>query len=174
MFVCLLVDNEGNEFKSSEHYFHFHKVLDANERLKIQSAKSPMEAKILGRKCKVRFNWDGIKENVMEKGLRLKFENKYLKRKLLKTYPFELIEGNYWGDAYWGKVNGKGQNKLGLLLMKIRNELIEGHTLRKDDHETEICKRIRKEFGLEYNETDLDCDKCAGQNACITAFIGRV
>jgi len=124
MFVCLLIDDEGNEFKSSEHYYHFHKVIDMSEKQEIQSAKNPMTAKILGRKCKLRYNWDEIKEKVMEDGLRLKFKNKYLKRKLLKTYPLELIEGNYWGDVYWGKVNGKGQNKLGKLLMKIRDEMI--------------------------------------------------
>ena len=33
---------------------------------------------------------------------------------LLDTWPNELEEGNNWGDMYWGKVNGFGENKLEL------------------------------------------------------------
>jgi predicted NAD-dependent protein-ADP-ribosyltransferase YbiA (DUF1768 family) len=35
----------------------------------------------------------------------------------------ELIEGNWWGDTYWGVCNGVGENHLGKLLMKIRDYL---------------------------------------------------
>ena len=31
-----------------------------------------------------------------------------------------LIEGNTWGDIYWGMSNNFGENKLGIILMKIR------------------------------------------------------
>ena len=38
----------------------------------------------------------------------------------------ELVEGNTWGDMYWGVDlhTMKGQNKLGKILMKVRNELL--------------------------------------------------
>ena len=40
----------------------------------------------------------------------------------------ELIEGNNWHDVFWGKCscprcNGGGQNHLGKILMKVREEL---------------------------------------------------
>ena len=43
-----------------------------------------------------------------------------------RSVDVDLIEGNTWGDTFWGQVDGKGENKLGKLLMKIRDELMEG------------------------------------------------
>ena len=53
------------------------------------------------------------------------FQNEDLGQKLMNTGDAVLIEGNYWGDRYWGVCNGEGQNKLGKILMKIREELFE-------------------------------------------------
>lgn len=50
-------------------------------------------------------------------------QNEDLKVKLLSTDNEELIEGNNWGDKVWGKVNGVGENRLGKILMQIREEL---------------------------------------------------
>ena len=52
-------------------------------------------------------------------------ENEDLKIKLLQTGLEPIVEGNTWGDTYWGKCKGVGQNKLGQILMRIRNELYE-------------------------------------------------
>ncbi|NWN81082.1 NADAR family protein, partial [Bacillus sp. (in: firmicutes)] len=49
----------------------------------------------------------------------------HLKNKLLQTGESILIEGNTWGDKIWGVCNGVGENKLGKILMKVRNELKE-------------------------------------------------
>lgn len=51
--------------------------------------------------------------------------NPDLRKKLLETGNEELIEGNWWHDTYWGVdiKTGKGQNKLGKILMKVREEL---------------------------------------------------
>jgi len=59
----------------------------------------------------------------MRELLKKKFENPQFRKLLLDTYPHELIEGNNWGDTYWGKCNGHGKNMLGTLLMQIRSEL---------------------------------------------------
>ena len=48
-----------------------------------------------------------------------------LKEKLLATGDEHLEEGNTWGDTTWGTVNGIGENRLGKILMKVRNELQE-------------------------------------------------
>ncbi len=52
----------------------------------------------------------------------------FLAEKLLETFPRPLIEGNSWGDIYWGRRLtadgvGEGLNHLGRLLENIRDEL---------------------------------------------------
>ena len=53
-----------------------------------------------------------------------KFSDERLKKKLIKTYPNDLIGGNDCGDEYWG-VNidtGEGKNRLGRLLEDLRTQ----------------------------------------------------
>jgi len=117
----------GVEYPTVEHAFQAAKTIDPSERAKILAAKTAGEAKRIGKTVTLRKNWNQMREEVMEKALRAKFEqNPELKKKLLDTGDVDLIEGNTWGDTFWGEVNGKGQNKLGKLLMKIRDELMKG------------------------------------------------
>ena len=81
------------------------------------------KAKKAGREIICRSDWKEIKDSVMELALRIKFQNKVLCEKLLNTGNSELVEGNWWGDTYWGVCEGKGENRLGKILMKIRDEL---------------------------------------------------
>ena len=55
--------------------------------------------------------------------VRAKFENAYLRRRLIATGDAELMEGNDWGDRFWGVCRGKGENRLGKILMKVRAEI---------------------------------------------------
>lgn len=80
-------------------------------------------SKKLGRELPMRHNWDGLKEGIMYQLCSQKFHTPELKELLLKTGDEELVEGNTWGDEIWGVCNGIGQNKLGKILMAIRNEL---------------------------------------------------
>lgn len=50
-------------------------------------------------------------------------QNEDLKEKLLATGNDILEEGNTWGDRVWGTVNGVGENRLGKILMRVREEL---------------------------------------------------
>lgn len=50
----------------------------------------------------------------------VKFAEPGLQAKLLETGNEELVEGNYWGDTFWGVCRGRGENHLGKLLMKVR------------------------------------------------------
>jgi predicted NAD-dependent protein-ADP-ribosyltransferase YbiA (DUF1768 family) len=59
----------------------------------------------------------------METLLRQKFAHPELRAKLKETNDAELVEGNWWGDRFWGVCRGEGENHLGKLLMKIRAEL---------------------------------------------------
>lgn len=50
--------------------------------------------------------------------------NSPLAELLINTAPGQLIEGNNWGDCFWGVCNGSGRNMLGELLMQQRDYLI--------------------------------------------------
>ena len=84
----------------------------------------PSEAKRLGRRVKLREDWEEVKDRVMYEIVRAKFrQNKLLKMLLLQTGTRTLVEGNWWNDTYWGVCKGKGENKLGQILMRVREEL---------------------------------------------------
>lgn len=84
----------------------------------------PSSAKKKGRYVKLRNDWEEIKDDIMYRVIKAKFEqNEDLKKKLLKTNDEYLEEGNTWYDSYWGVYKGKGKNILGKLLMKVRLEL---------------------------------------------------
>lgn len=67
-------------------------------------------------------DWDEVKLDVMEHLLWQKFALEGYKSALLRTGDAPLIEGNTWGDVFWGVCDGRGANNLGKLLMKIRDK----------------------------------------------------
>jgi len=110
-------------FPSSEHAYQTAKTKDKKLRKQIAQAKTPGEAKRIGRTIKLIENWEKQRVEIMYKILRAKFsQHKDLMDKLLATEDAELIEGNTWGDRYWGMCRGRGENKLGKLLMLLREE----------------------------------------------------
>ena len=110
-------------FISAEHAYQAAKSLDPEDWKNISTIETPGGAKRAGRLLKIRPDWEEIKLDVMEIILREKFSNPELAHRLHETGDQELIEGNRWGDTYWGICRNKGENHLGKLLMKIRKEL---------------------------------------------------
>lgn len=114
---------DGLQYHSNETAFQAQKTLDERRRLFFIKV-DPSRAKRLGRSLSLREDWEDIKDKIMYDICMAKFtQNLDLKQKLLDTKNEELVEGNDWGDCYWGKCNGKGENKLGKILMTIRKEL---------------------------------------------------
>lgn len=107
---------------TAEHAFQSAKNNSGEYMISILIAKTPGLAKKLGRQVKLVDDWEDIKDTVMEEVLLSKFSDGELLRRLLDTGDNELVEENQWGDTYWGVCNGVGENKLGLLLMKIRDK----------------------------------------------------
>ncbi len=68
-------------------------------------------------------NFNKNKLKIMENIIREKFKIPFLRNLLLKTEDLELVELNNWNDIFWGVCNGKGENHLGKILMKIREEI---------------------------------------------------
>lgn len=111
----------GTTFLNGEAAFQSFKDL---EKQKEFSQLTPSEAKEKGRKVKLRSDWESIKNYIMYSVVKAKFEqNEDLKNKLLNTGEEILQEGNTWGDYYWGVCRGSGSNKLGKILMQVRDEL---------------------------------------------------
>lgn len=106
-----------------EHHFQAAKTDDPVWVQKILTAPTPGAAKKLGRKAPMRSTWDDEKITVMRTLLRLKFSDPQLATRLLATGDAQLIEGNWWGDRFWGVSGGTGQNHLGRLLMQVREEV---------------------------------------------------
>lgn len=116
------------DYPTVEHAYQAAKTPDDGERQQIRSAKTPAQAKRLGQKVLLRENWDVLKLEVMRALLVEKFSHSDNRAKLEATSPAMLIEGNVWGDEFWGVCKGIGQNNLGLLLMQIRDGWWEDRT----------------------------------------------
>ena len=121
---------DGIEFRNNEAAFQAQKVAPTQgEKPFIDPRRefvglNPSEAKKLGRRVRLRKDWESVKVGIMKEIVRAKFEqNKDLAEKLIQTGNAILEEGNGWGDRTWGTVNGQGKNLLGKILMEVREEL---------------------------------------------------
>ena len=121
-FYPIKITHNGREYLSSEAAYQSAKCPGYEDRF---VNAHPARAKRMGhsKKIKSRDDWAEVRLGVMEEILRIKFSDAELAEKLRATYPAVLVEGNDWGDRFWG-VDGTGENNLGKLLMKIRDEII--------------------------------------------------
>jgi len=109
-------------YPTAEHAFQAAKTTNPMEANIIRHAATASQAKREGRRCTIRADWEDVKLGVMFEILTAKFSDQELMAKLLATGEQALIEGNNWNDSYWGVCNGKGENHLGKLLMRLRSE----------------------------------------------------
>jgi ribA/ribD-fused uncharacterized protein len=123
-FYPCWVKLDGENYPSVEHAYQAAKTTDEQLRLYFQEPiVTSGEAKKAGRRLKIRQDWEDVKINIMYNLLKDKFLQPKFKTLLLSTQDEELIEGNWWGDTFWGICKGVGENHLGKLLMKVRSEL---------------------------------------------------
>jgi predicted NAD-dependent protein-ADP-ribosyltransferase YbiA (DUF1768 family) len=75
----------------------------------------------MGREVRVlRPGWDTLRVVFMRDLVRQKFEDHALATMLDATGVRQLVEGNTWGDTFWGVSGGRGRNMLGEILMEVR------------------------------------------------------
>lgn len=123
-------------FNSSEQAFQYIKARRNNEpelAAQILKAKLAKEVKKISKGISILPQWDMYKEEVMTRVIEAKFnQNELLARKLVETGSKRLVEATM--DKYWAAfatptsksiANGtwKGANRMGILLMELRNEL---------------------------------------------------
>ena len=118
----------GHVYPTVEHAFQAAKFAAYPDVVKeIQEAESPGQTKKIARKHSqlVPAEWTIFtRELVMMYLLQQKFaKGTAMGDKLVATGDDQLIEGNTWGDTFWGVCNGKGENTLGQMLMIIRAQI---------------------------------------------------
>jgi len=143
---------EGEAFETAEHAYQAGKPRKPEVRQWLMAAPSPS---LLAMAAHGLYVWDVSPEwsknkfDRMKRVLRAKYtQHDDLRELLLSTRDARLVESATVNNAVnrlWGEVNGVGQNKLGVFLMEIREEL-----------SAEQCKsrcRIRKADPMEEAET---------------------
>ena len=120
---------------TTEHLFQALKSDQEIDHRMVCSAATAREAKARGRRVSLRPDWDQVRDHAMDLCLEAKFGPAHpeLAWRLLDTDDALLVEGNSWGDRYWGVdlKTGVGSNHLGLALMRLRQRL-------RDDLQGEI------------------------------------
>jgi len=121
-YVCPIT-MDGLSYTSTENAFQAAKTLKESERTAFTTCTAG-QSKRLGRTITLRPDWEDVKVPVMRTLLFQKFAMNPLRDQLLNTGDAILIEGNNWGDQFWGMefVEGQwyGKNYLGALLMEVR------------------------------------------------------
>jgi ribA/ribD-fused uncharacterized protein len=124
------MEYQGIEFRTVEHFYQAVKLPKDNLKGRAEiAAMGPHEAKKAIRdvnKYPWDENWNTEKSlKVMEYALRYKFqEGTSWHAKLILTEDWELVEWSNWGGKFWDRdiKTRVGENNLGKILMKIREE----------------------------------------------------
>ena len=132
------VEWQGRKYRTTEHAYQAAKTDIVEEIEHIQQASTPGRAQRRGQKITLRQDWCDVKLSVMRKLLQQKFLIPEYRDLLLATGGHHLIEGNSWGDTFWGVSldTGIGTNHLGRILMDIRDQL----------HKEALNKEVEKLF----------------------------
>jgi ribA/ribD-fused uncharacterized protein len=140
-FYPSIVEFEKVLYPTAEHAYQAAKTLDPKVRQEIARCTTPGEAKRMGKCIALRPNWDNLKLTAMAMIVGDKFyRHPDLADKLLATKDAVLIEGNWWGDTFWGVCKGKGENHLGKLLEGVR-------CIIRNDREREAAhKKVDEKF----------------------------
>jgi ribA/ribD-fused uncharacterized protein len=124
-FQPVMVAMDGRAYPSVENAYQalkFHPSL----REEFEKVLAPRAKLLGGRRTSLPAEWETERLNVM---LLLNAEKFFPQTRmaelLLATGDAELVEGNSWGDRFWGVCNGAGDNHLGRILMRIRRRLVE-------------------------------------------------
>ena len=170
-FYPVCVKYDGVLYYNAEAAYQAQKCANADDKKQFDKLRSS-EAKRLGGKVELRHDWDQVKLPLMEEIVRAKFtQNPYLAEFLVKTGDKELIEGNRWGDVYWGVHirTGEGENHLGKILMKLRAEFAENGIPEKTDINRLSfgpVAGISVEFG-DITQSDCECIVNAANNTLL-------
>uniref|UniRef100_A0A6C0LHS1 NADAR domain-containing protein n=1 Tax=viral metagenome TaxID=1070528 RepID=A0A6C0LHS1_9ZZZZ len=125
---------EGITYQTVEHHFQSQKFPNTEYQQRIINAVTPTDTKRLGRtrRYPIRADWESVKDDIMYNGVKAKFsQHPDLKKILLDTGDLIICEhtnnDKLWGDGLdlkWTPESNIGKNKLGIVLMNVRKDLI--------------------------------------------------
>ena len=119
----------GRDWPTVEHFFQAQKFPDTDYEEAIRQARSPAKAKAMGRtrRLRLRRDWERAKDGIMREAVWAKFSQHADIRAVLVATGDAVIVEDSPTDAYWGAgAHGGGKNKLGRILMSVREELRGG------------------------------------------------
>lgn len=130
-YPCIIAATapDGRRFvlPSVEHAYQASKAVRVEDFLKFVDIElTAGQSKRIGRNIEIRSDWNKIRVSVMRDFVYQKFSKQLhpeLVQLLLDTGDRELIEGNWWGDDFWGVYTENGKNYLGKILMMRRKQL---------------------------------------------------
>lgn len=124
-FWLVPITINGVTYPSAENAYQASKTLIPEEREYFITC-TPGQAKRKSQEITIRDNWDLFKVAIMRDILIQKFKDPEMRAKLIATGAQTIREGNNWNDTFWGVSlrTGKGDNRLGQLIMEIRESLI--------------------------------------------------
>jgi ribA/ribD-fused uncharacterized protein len=154
-FFTSTFEFEGVSYKNAEAAFQAQKTLDPAEREQF-SNMTGAQARKAGRRVTLRDGWNDMRVDVMSQIVLAKFkQNAKLAKQLLDTGNAILEEGNTWGDTFWGVSEGRGENHLGRILMRVRQELGgEGAVAALTQSERAEMIRLRREVAELYSPAE--------------------
>ena len=136
-FYMCNVTYDGVTYTNSEAAWQAQKVENEDDRREFANL-NPSKAKSLGRRVRLRSDWEDVKYELMKKVLYCKFSQHPELQSILLGTGDTYIEENTtgWHDNIWGNCNCdrckhiKGQNLLGKALMEVREaiKLTNGET----------------------------------------------
>lgn len=145
------LNGQPTTFPTVEHYFHYQKANlfnDKSAKIAILNTPDPLQAKRIGQDV-INFDpkaWDAVAEKHIANGMYLKFsQHPDLKEKLLATGNEDLQEANPYDNKYGIGRDGKGQNRTGKCLMRVR-ELFQEQAI--DPSQFDLPKQAGKENTL--------------------------
>lgn len=116
---------EEYTFQSAASLFYAFKALKSKGSFAKFQRLAPLKAKSKAQQL-ISEDWEEHKEEYLETAVRAKFDsNPDLIKKLLKTGNLPLINNVTHLDEWIGVRKGKGENMLGKVLMKLREEYSE-------------------------------------------------
>lgn len=117
------VEYEGLTYPTVEHAFQAAKFARPEDRAPLTKPSLPASlAKREAQKAELPATWDATALQLMEALLRSKFSKQNMRALLDMTKGKELFNSNQHNEVYWGVCGSAGENWLGRLLMKIRDE----------------------------------------------------
>jgi ribA/ribD-fused uncharacterized protein len=146
--TAVFIDKQ--HWPSTEHYFQAQKFVGTPYLDIVRGLPSAREAFQLSRNPTVsqwkRSDWDAVKDDIMLKALRCKFaQHTDLMNLLWETGEKEIIE-HTTNDSYWadGGGPGRGLNKLGKLLMQVRDDIVAVRGTYKPPKKEKSSKSVSK------------------------------